>query len=73
MMPHKVVCNYIFVDVGAKQPSYVVTANDVDTLLAIEVQPLDDRKRKVLILSYDRSLFYDAVLLSKHNCCNRMQ
>ncbi|OQU86519.1 hypothetical protein SORBI_3003G102400 [Sorghum bicolor] len=31
---------------GAKQPSYVVTADDVDTLLAIEVQPLDDRKRK---------------------------
>ncbi|KAK8452182.1 hypothetical protein SEVIR_5G071300v4 [Setaria viridis] len=31
---------------GARQPSYVVTADDVDTLLAIEVQPLDDRKRK---------------------------
>ncbi|PUZ57659.1 hypothetical protein GQ55_5G447600 [Panicum hallii var. hallii] len=34
-----------FID-GARQPSYVVTADDVDTLLAIEVQPLDDRKRK---------------------------
>lgn len=32
---------------GAKQPSYLVTADDVDTYLAIEVQPLDDRKRKV--------------------------
>ncbi|KAK3163670.1 hypothetical protein QOZ80_1AG0006650 [Eleusine coracana subsp. coracana] len=31
---------------GARQPSYLVTADDVDTLLAIEVQPLDDRKRK---------------------------
>ncbi|KAL6626571.1 hypothetical protein ACP70R_030297 [Stipagrostis hirtigluma subsp. patula] len=31
---------------GARQPIYVVTADDVDTLLAIEVQPLDDRKRK---------------------------
>ncbi|KAF0924218.1 hypothetical protein E2562_008515 [Oryza meyeriana var. granulata] len=31
---------------GAKQPSYLVTADDVDSLLAIEVQPLDDRKRK---------------------------
>ncbi|KAF8723972.1 hypothetical protein HU200_020975 [Digitaria exilis] len=31
---------------GARQPSYIVTADDVDTLLAIEVQPLDDRKRK---------------------------
>ncbi|XP_044386752.1 putative cysteine-rich receptor-like protein kinase 35 isoform X4 [Triticum aestivum] len=31
---------------GARQPTYVVTADDVDTLLAIEVQPLDDRKRK---------------------------
>ncbi|KAM3400550.1 hypothetical protein ACQJBY_005416 [Aegilops geniculata] len=31
---------------GAEQPSYLVTADDVDTLLAIEVQPLDDRNRK---------------------------
>ncbi|KAL2325224.1 hypothetical protein Fmac_024282 [Flemingia macrophylla] len=31
---------------GAKQPAYLVTADDVDTLLAIEVQPLDNRKRK---------------------------
>lgn len=31
---------------GAKQPIYLVTADDVDTLLAIEVQPLDNRKRK---------------------------
>ncbi|KAM0927417.1 hypothetical protein ACQ4PT_002863 [Festuca glaucescens] len=31
---------------GAKQPNYLVTADDVDTLLVIEVQPLDDRKRK---------------------------
>ncbi|KAK7278336.1 hypothetical protein RJT34_23364 [Clitoria ternatea] len=31
---------------GAKQPNYLVTADDVDTLLAIEVQPLDNKKRK---------------------------
>ncbi|KAL9233386.1 hypothetical protein vseg_008398 [Gypsophila vaccaria] len=31
---------------GAKQPVYLVTADDVDAYLAIEVQPLDDRKRK---------------------------
>ncbi|XP_074311653.1 uncharacterized protein LOC141647399 isoform X2 [Silene latifolia] len=31
---------------GAKQPIYLVTADDVETYLAIEVQPLDDRKRK---------------------------
>ncbi|MED6186540.1 hypothetical protein PIB30_067662 [Stylosanthes scabra] len=31
---------------GAKQPNYLITADDVDTLLAIEVQPLDNRKRK---------------------------
>ena len=29
---------------GAKQPTYLVTADDLDSLLAIEVQPLDDRK-----------------------------
>ncbi|KAM0839609.1 hypothetical protein ACQ4PT_060205 [Festuca glaucescens] len=31
---------------GASQPNYLVTADDVDTLLVIEVQPLDDRKRE---------------------------
>lgn len=31
---------------GAKQPNYLVTADDVDTCLAIEVQPMDNRKRK---------------------------
>ncbi|XP_071702191.1 uncharacterized protein [Rutidosis leptorrhynchoides] len=31
---------------GAKQPTYIVTADDVDTYLAIEVQPMDNRKRK---------------------------
>lgn len=31
---------------GAKQPNYLVTADDVDTYLAIEVQPLDHRMRK---------------------------
>ncbi|CAL0299948.1 unnamed protein product [Lupinus luteus] len=31
---------------GAKQPNYLVTADDVDTLLAIEVLPLDNKKRK---------------------------
>lgn len=35
---------------GAKQPNYLVTADDVDACLAIEVQPLDDRKRKVILL-----------------------
>ncbi|OAO94281.1 hypothetical protein AXX17_AT5G23080 [Arabidopsis thaliana] len=34
---------------GAKQPNYLVTADDVDLYLAIEVQPLDDRNRKVNI------------------------
>ncbi|CAH2044188.1 unnamed protein product, partial [Thlaspi arvense] len=33
---------------GAKQPNYLVTADDVDLYLAIEVQPLDDRNRKTL-------------------------
>ncbi|XWS33093.1 hypothetical protein CRYUN_Cryun22dG0049200 [Craigia yunnanensis] len=31
---------------GAKQPNYLVTADDVDTYLAIEVLPLDNRNRK---------------------------
>ncbi len=40
---------------GAKQPNYLVTADDVDTYLAIEVQPLDNRKRKVLFISLSLS------------------
>ncbi|CAH2073525.1 unnamed protein product [Thlaspi arvense] len=31
---------------GAKKPNYLVTADDVDLYLAIEVHPLDDRNRK---------------------------
>ena len=50
----------LFILTGAKQPNYLITADDVDTYLAIEVQPLDDRKRKVLILSriIDSSLHF---------------
>ncbi|CAK7328583.1 unnamed protein product [Dovyalis caffra] len=35
-----------FLVAGAKQPNYLVTADDVETYLAIEVQPLDDKRRK---------------------------
>ncbi|XP_058206117.1 receptor-like kinase LIP2 [Rhododendron vialii] len=31
---------------GATQPKYLVTADDIDTVLGLETQPLDDRKRK---------------------------
>jgi len=34
---------------GAKRTAYLVTADDVDCLLAIDVLPLDDRKRKVYL------------------------
>ncbi|OVA07595.1 hypothetical protein BVC80_8965g25 [Macleaya cordata] len=36
----------VFLATGAKQPNYLITADDVDSYLAIEVQPLDNRKRK---------------------------
>jgi hypothetical protein len=38
---------FLYAGPGARQPTYLVTADDVDSVLAIEVQPLDDRKRKV--------------------------
>jgi hypothetical protein len=41
------VFDFLFDGAGARQPTYLVTADDVDSVLAIEVQPLDDRKRKV--------------------------
>ncbi|CAM0884914.1 unnamed protein product [Alopecurus aequalis] len=38
---------------AANQPTYLVTADDVDTLLSIEIQPLDtDRKRKGEIVKF---------------------
>lgn len=40
---------FLFAGAGARQPTYLVTADDVDSVLAIEVQPLDDRKRKVYL------------------------
>lgn len=48
-----------FLMIGAKQPNYLITADDVDTYLAIEVQPLDNRKRKVLsqILNYSYKMY----------------
>lgn len=41
------ISSYIVPMTGAKLPNYLVSADDVDTYLAIEVQPMDDRKRKV--------------------------
>jgi hypothetical protein len=46
-----------FCCIGAKQPSYLVTADDVDAYLAIEVQPLDEKKRKVT----HRTSFYQSI------------
>ncbi|XP_076893002.1 uncharacterized protein LOC143544909 [Bidens hawaiensis] len=37
--------SFVYIE-GAKQPLYTVTADDVDTYLCVEVQPLDDRERK---------------------------
>ncbi|KAJ4973101.1 hypothetical protein NE237_006275 [Protea cynaroides] len=31
---------------GAKEPTYLVTAHDVDSYLAIEVRPMDNRNRR---------------------------
>ena len=53
-----------FLLTGAKQPNYLVTADDVDTYLAIEVQPLDNRKRKVFSALFDHIFLYMLVLTS---------
>ncbi|XP_076897472.1 uncharacterized protein LOC143550763 [Bidens hawaiensis] len=37
--------SFVYIE-GAKQPLYTVTADDLDTYLCVEVQPLDDRERK---------------------------
>ncbi|KAK4437537.1 hypothetical protein Salat_0087600 [Sesamum alatum] len=63
--------SFNYVD-GAKQPNYLVTADDVDTYLAIEVQPLDDRKRKgelvKVFANEHRKITCDAVM---HNCIEK--
>lgn len=43
----ELLCINIYLVTGAKQPDYLFTADDGDSYLAIEVQPFDDRKRKV--------------------------
>ncbi|KAM3250610.1 putative protein isoform X1 [Capsicum chacoense] len=57
---------------GAKQPTYLVTADDVDTYLAIEVQPLDNRKRKgelvKVFANEHRKITCDPVM---HNCIEK--
>ncbi|KAL0307346.1 UNVERIFIED_CONTAM: hypothetical protein Sradi_6151900 [Sesamum radiatum] len=63
--------SFNYVD-GAKQPNYLVTADDVETYLAIEVQPLDDRKRKgelvKVFANEHRKITCDPVM---HNCIER--
>ncbi|XP_020546952.1 uncharacterized protein LOC105179356 isoform X2 [Sesamum indicum] len=63
--------SFNYVD-GAKQPNYLVTADDVDTYLAIEVQPLDDRKRKgelvKVFANEHRKITCDPVM---HNCIEK--
>ncbi|KAL3376274.1 hypothetical protein AABB24_002957 [Solanum stoloniferum] len=58
---------------GAKQPTYLVTADDVDTYLAIEVQPLDNRKRKgelvKVFANEHRKITCDPVM---HSCIEKI-
>ncbi|KAL7086387.1 hypothetical protein ACP275_13G000700 [Erythranthe tilingii] len=63
--------SFNYVD-GAKQPNYLITADDVDTYLAIEVQPLDDRKRKgelvKVFANEHRKIICDPVM---HKCIEK--
>lgn len=52
---------FLYASPGARQPTYLVTADDVDSVLAIEVQPLDDRKRKVYFHIMCGSFLYGIV------------
>jgi len=38
---------YAFLELGATNPEYVVTADDVDKLIAVECIPMDDKGRQV--------------------------
>lgn len=38
---------YFFLGSGATNPEYVVTADDVDKLIAVECIPMDDKGRQV--------------------------
>lgn len=39
----------IFSDSGATNPEYIVTADDVDKIIAVECIPMDDQGRQVFI------------------------
>lgn len=45
----------MFSDSGATNPEYIVTADDVDKLIAVECIPMDDQGRQVHTCN---SLFY---------------
>jgi hypothetical protein len=64
--PFNVLLLFYFCYVGAKQPSYLVTADDVDAYLAIEVQPLDEKKRKV---THKISFSIHPILINRHYWC----
>ncbi|GAA0141650.1 hypothetical protein LIER_02749 [Lithospermum erythrorhizon] len=57
---------------GANHPQYLITADDVNSSLAIEVQPLDDRNRKgelvKVFANYQNKITCD---LEMHNCISR--
>jgi hypothetical protein len=39
----------IIFDSGATNPEYIVTADDVDKLIAVECIPMDDQGRQVIL------------------------
>ena len=46
----------IFNDSGATNPEYIVTADDVDKIIAVECIPMDDQGRQVSM----QLIFYNA-------------
>lgn len=56
---------FLFLQSGATNPEYIVTADDVDKIIAVDCIPMDDQGRQVSITLYMHAL---VLILSLYFC-----
>lgn len=64
---------FLFLQSGATNPEYIVTADDVDKIIAVDCIPMDDQGRQVSFTLYIHALVYVdtvSIFLCMHDCKN---
>ena len=54
---------------GATNPEYVVTADDIDKLIAVECIPMDDQGHQVVDLALPVLKFYSILIYTNKKLC----